>query len=174
LIIRANNYEPRNNSEYYILDRQLTAGKAGRFDLTGIYWGRAQRRKGQEVPLCLMEVKFALNPDIQNLHEQIGRYYDAIREQASVMAEEAEEMLRQKIELGHINQPANRLEAMKTLTISRDIGKFQFMLFLIDYNPHSSLLNLEKINRLPFAHQLRIYRGGFALWHANLVPLMST
>ena len=61
MIIRANNYEPRNNSEYYIIDRQITAGDAGRFDLTGIYWARGKRRKGQEVSLCLMEVKFALN-----------------------------------------------------------------------------------------------------------------
>ena len=32
MIIRANNYEPRNNSEYFIVDRQYSAGKAGRFD----------------------------------------------------------------------------------------------------------------------------------------------
>ena len=43
MIIRANNYEPRNNSEYFIVDRQYAAGHAGRFDLTGFYWDRIGR-----------------------------------------------------------------------------------------------------------------------------------
>ena len=38
LIIRANNNEPRNNTEYFIIDRQYTTEKGERFDLTGIYW----------------------------------------------------------------------------------------------------------------------------------------
>lgn len=59
MIIRANNFEPRNNSEYFIIDRQYTVS-IGRFDLTGIFWDRNRRRKHQEVDLCLMEVKFAL------------------------------------------------------------------------------------------------------------------
>ena len=53
LIIRANNFEPRNNTEYFIVDRQYVA-KEGRFDLSGIYWKREGRRKGQKVPVCLM------------------------------------------------------------------------------------------------------------------------
>ena len=173
MIIRANNYEPRNNSEFYIIDRQITAGKAGRFDLTGFYWKRAKRRKGQEVPFCLMEVKFALNADIQHVHEQIERYYLAIQNRAGEMAEEAEGILRQKIELGHFNQPANRLAAMKTLSISRDINQFQFILVLIDYNPHSSLLNMGKLMGLPFANQLKIFNTGFAMWELNLDPIRN-
>lgn len=54
LIIRANNNEQRNASEYFIIDRQyVTPG--GRFDLTGIYWNRNRRRKDQIVPLSFME-----------------------------------------------------------------------------------------------------------------------
>ena len=39
MIIRANNFEPRNNTEYFIVDRQY-AVREGRFDLTGICWDR--------------------------------------------------------------------------------------------------------------------------------------
>jgi hypothetical protein len=39
MIIRANNYKPRNNSEYFIVDRQYTVD-VGRFDLTGFFWDR--------------------------------------------------------------------------------------------------------------------------------------
>lgn len=65
MIIRANNLERRNNSEYFIIDRQYMKTKA-RFDLIGIFWDRNNRRKNQEVDLCLMEVKFTLNQDIKN------------------------------------------------------------------------------------------------------------
>jgi hypothetical protein len=168
MIIRANNYERRSASEYFIIDRQYVAGQSGRFDLTGFYWNRNRRRKYQTVPLCLMEIKFALNADIQNVDQQLQRYYEAVKQDAQSLAAEAESMLRQKLELGLFDQPKNRLEAMKTLKISRDIEEFQFILFLIDYNPFSHLLDEAKLAVLPFANQLRIFRGGFALWNENL------
>lgn len=168
LIIRANNYEPRNATEYFIIDRQYVAAKIGRFDLTGIYWNRNRRRKGQTVPLCFMEIKFALNSDIQDVDQQMLRYYEAIQGDAVGLAEEAEVMLKQKLELGLFNQPENRLDAMKTLTISSDINTYQFILFLVDYNPFSSHLKLDKLAALPFASQVRIFNGGFALWKKNL------
>jgi len=164
MIIRANNYERRNNTDYFVIDRQVAAGKAGRFDLTGVYWQSGHRKEKQEVPLCLMEIKFALNPDIQNLHKQISRYYEAVREKAGSMADEAEGILHQKIELGHIDQPDYLLKAMKTLTVSKEIENFQFIIILIDYNPRSSLLDLDKLKGLPFLNQLKIFRTGFALW----------
>src|SRR5688500_11431446 len=46
MIIRANNYEPRNNTEYFVIDRQY-AVKEGRFDLTGIHWRRHGRQKNR-------------------------------------------------------------------------------------------------------------------------------
>jgi len=42
LIIRANNFEPHNNTEYFIVDRQYTVFD-GRFDLSGIYWDSKDR-----------------------------------------------------------------------------------------------------------------------------------
>ena len=38
LFIRANNNEPRNNSEYFIVDRQLTMPRRDRIDLSAVYW----------------------------------------------------------------------------------------------------------------------------------------
>ena len=47
MLIRANNYERRNASEYFIVDRQY-AIREGRFDLIGVFWDRKGRRRGGE------------------------------------------------------------------------------------------------------------------------------
>jgi hypothetical protein len=167
MIIRANNLEPRNNSEYFIIDRQYTT-QVGRFDLTGFVWPRDNRRRGQTVPLCFMEIKFALNPDIQKVHEQLARYYAAIKANAVAIAKEAEIIFKQKLELGLFKQDQARLAAMQTLKISGDIDQFQFILILVDYNPHSSHFNLAQLKQLPFAQQIKIFYSGFAMWQQNL------
>jgi hypothetical protein len=167
MIIRANNFEPRNNTEYFVVDRQYTL-KEGRFDLTGMYWAREGRRRKQEVPVCLMEIKFALNKDIQEIHEQLARYYEPIKKNAASIAEEMESIFRQKLELKLYDQPSDRLNAMQTLTFSRDIKDFQFILVLVDYNQNSRLLALEKIKKLPFAEQIKIFYSGFGMWGQNV------
>ena len=169
MIIRANNNEPRNNSEYFILDRQYSAGKAGRFDLTGFYWPRNGRHKGQSVPLCLIEIKYALNQDIQKLDEQICRYYDAVQNDVEGFCKEAETIFQQKLALGLLRQPPARVEAMKTLKFIRDIDQFQFLIMLVDYNPFSKHLDLRKLSVLPFARQIRIFYAGFGLWEQNML-----
>ena len=150
MIIRANNFEPRNNTEYFIIDRQYTIPE-GRFDLTGIFWEMSRRKRNQEVPVCLMEIKFALNSDIGEVHEQLARYYDAIKPHADKIADEMQVVFRQKIELGLYQQSPDRLEALKTLSFCKNIEQFQFILVLVDYNPKSSKLNLQSIADLPFA-----------------------
>lgn len=167
LIIRANNLEPRNNSEYFILDRQY-ATQAGRFDLTGFVWPRNKRRRGQEVPLCFMEIKFALNPDIQEVHQQLARYYEVIKADPQALADEAEAIFKQKLELGLFKQDPARLAALQTLEFSGDIDQFQFILILVDYNPYSSHFNLAQLKQLPFAQQVKIFHSGFAMWQQNL------
>ncbi len=167
LIIRANNLEPRNNTEYFVIDRQY-AVETERFDLIGLYWNRQQRRRNQEVPLCLMEVKFALNSDIKEVHTQLTRYYEVVQRQAAKIAEEHERIFRQRLELGLYKQTAERLAAMKTLRITRDVTHFQFILILVDYNPHSLLLDREQLAQLAFAPQIRVFKSGFAMWNANL------
>jgi hypothetical protein len=69
-------------------------------------------------------------------------------------------------------QEANRLRAMRTLTFSPDLSQVQFVLILIDYNPHSKLIKSSKLEQLPFANQVRIFKGGFALWQDN-VPVLA-
>ncbi len=167
MIIRANNFEPRNNTEYFIVDRQY-ALREGRFDLTGFYWERAGRRRYQEVPVCLMEIKFALNTDIRDVHNQLARYYEPIKNNAAAIAEEMETVFRQKLELKLYDQSTERINAMRTLTFSRNIEAFQFILVLVDYNPNSSLYNLKDIRNLPFANQIKIFHTGFGMWQSNV------
>jgi hypothetical protein len=147
------------------------AGKIGRFDMTGFYWPRRGRRRGQIVPVCLFEVKFALNQDIQDVHDQLQRYYDAIKARVVEFAEETQAIFKQKLELGLFDLSPERLEAMKTLTFSRELEAFQFILILVDYNPHSRLYDEEGLKRLPFASQVRLMRSGFAMWRSNLRPI---
>jgi hypothetical protein len=171
MIIRANNDEPRNNSEYFIVDRQYAAGSSGRFDLTGFCWPRTGRQRNQEVPICLIEIKYALNQDIQSLHEQINRYYEVVANDVARFTKEVETIYFQKLGLGLFCQPGNRLDAMKTLKFSKDIKQFQFIILLIDYNPFSKHLDLNKLKELPFANQIRVFNSGFALWEQNLKKL---
>jgi hypothetical protein len=165
LIIRANNFERRNNSEYFLLDRQYVVGKA-RFDLMGFCWPRDRRARRQEVPMCLMEVKFALNSDIADVHSQLDRYYHAVEPLAKDMAEEAEAVFRQKIDLGLYDRSPRR-DALRTLRISRNFSTFQFILILVDYNPNSTLFDCWKLAQLPFANQIRLFSGGLAMWQQN-------
>jgi hypothetical protein len=73
-----------------------------------------------------------------------------------------ETVFKQKLALDLYNQPLNRLNFMKTLTFSRDIKDFQFILVLVDYNQNSRLLALEKIRELPFKDQIKVFTPGLA------------
>jgi hypothetical protein len=66
---------------------------------------------------------------------------------------------------------ADRINAMKTLTFSRDINKFQFILVLVDYNENSKLLDLTSLENLPFASQIKVFHAGFGMWHHNVKPI---
>ena len=170
MIIRANNFEHRNNTDYFIVDRQYVI-QTERFDLIGVFWGRSGRNRNREASVCLLEVKFALNTDISEIHNQLARYHEAIRPRAAKIAEEMQAVFRQKIELGLVQQTTERLDALKTLSFSKNIDDFQFILVLVDYNPNSSLLDLESLASLPFANQIKIFSSGFAMWQQNVKPL---
>ena len=171
LIIRANNCEKETNSEYFIVDRQYAVNKARYvYDLVGIFWDRNSRKKYQVVPLCFMEVKFAISQDIKNIHNQLNKYYEAICQRPKELAREFETIFKQKLELGLYDQK-NRIEALKTLRFSEDVEQFQFILFLVDYNPNSIQFDLDKLLNLPFAKQIRVFYGGFAMWQQNTIPI---
>lgn len=57
---------------------------------------------------------------------------------------------------------------METLILARDIEQFQFILILVDYNPHSRQLDLARLASLPFANQVKLFFGGLAMWEHRL------
>ena len=175
LLIRANNLEPRTNSEYFIVDRQYARG-AARFDLIGVCWPSERRKRGQEIAPCFFEIKFALNADIREIHDQLKRYYDLIARDAGGFAQEIEQLLKQKLELGLFKQPQERLDAMKTLTVSTKLERFEFIIVLVDFNPFSTLFEEAEASlaTLSFAPQIKIFRTGFALWQQSLKSPIGT
>lgn len=175
LIIRANNLEERVNSEYFIIDRQYVGEKesSDRFDLTGIYWSGKNRKRGQKVPLVCMEVKYSLNKDIQEIDEQLNRYYVHLEKRIKTIADESTIVLKQKLELGIIVPDKERRETLSTLSISDSINEVQFVVILVDYNPNSILFEraIEKLKKLPYKSQIKIFKGGFAMWEEELRDL---
>ena len=172
LLIRANNLELRNNSEYFVIDRQYTTAQRDRFDLTGFFWDRDGRKRGQTVPLCFFELKFALNSDLREVQDQIQRYYNYIANNSKSFAQECHQVFNQKIILGLLNQPKDRMDALKTLAFSENVEDYKFILVLIDYNPNSTLFALDKLKQLPFASQISIFETGFAMWKQNVTAIL--
>ncbi len=163
MIIRANNQEPRNNTEYFIVDRQH-AEVSQRFDLTAIFWPRKGRNRNRKAAPALIEVKFGLNSDIKNIATQVEGYYTTISKNIGDFAAQIKSLLDQKIDLGLFQQDAARSIAMKELEISTDPKDIQLILGLVDYNPNSKLLDYAPIKSLPFASQIMIFRSGFGMW----------
>lgn len=169
LVIRANNLEEKTMSEYYIIDRQYQTSqkeKVNRFDLTGFYWNNELPHSNSIVPLSFLEVKFALNNDIQDLDDQLNRYYGYVKENTTDLVEEYKVMLEQRLQLGLYNQAENKLQALGKVEFSKDINDFHFHVVLVDYNPRSQLVERAKakLKLLPFEKQIRIFYKGFALW----------
>ncbi len=175
MLVRANNCEPDLNTEYFIIDRQcVTADGKARFDLMAIHWPvQGKRRRGQEVALALLEVKFSLNPDIGQLHKQLSRYYGSVAADVERISHEAQTLLRQKIDLGLFNQSPNRMKALRTLTISRRIEDVRFVVVLVDYNPHSGKLDTDALGQLCFAKQIDLFHVGYGLWDAKCVSVLK-
>lgn len=168
LIVRANNCERDLNSDFFIVDRQVAMpDRVEQFDLMAIYWNREGRKRKQTVPLELLEVKFGQNSDISVIGDQLGRYLQSIERHMGRLAEEAERLLAQKIELALIEQPDDRLEALKTLKVSRRIEDVRFGIVLVDYNPHSSLLVTGNLTIPGRANTIDVFRVGFGLWVRN-------
>ncbi len=174
MLIRANNCEPRLNTEYFIIDRQLvTADRSGQMDLIAVYWPRRNRNRNRKVALSLMEVKYGRNPDIHKLPQQLSRYHDDLEKRVSEVAAEAETLLQQKLELGLFVGTKARLKALKTLTVSRRIEDVRYVVVLVDYNPWSTLLDLDALRDLEFGDRIDIFHVGLALWRRNAEPIAA-
>lgn len=168
LLIRSNNLNENVNSEIFITDRQYTDNtNKTRFDLSGFYWKYGKsRKKGQTVPLTFIEVKYSLNSDIAVIDQQIDKYYNTVKSNISEIAEETKNLKDLKIKLGLINQPNDRLDALKTLKISDKIDDVKFIIALVDYNRNSKLFKeaKPKLEALPYSNQIEIFNCGFAIW----------
>ena len=53
------------------------------------------------------------------------------------------------------------------------MARWQFILVLVDYSPNSTKLALDAIASLPFANQIRVFSGGFAMWQQNVQPIVT-
>ena len=68
LLIRSNNLNKNVNSEIFLTDRQYADNiNNSRFDLSGFFWSRKNRKRNQTVPLTFIEVKYSLNSDISDI-----------------------------------------------------------------------------------------------------------
>lgn len=172
LLIRSNNLNKNVNSEIYLTDRQYADNiNNSRFDLSGFFWSRKNRKRNQIVPLTFIEVKYSLNPDISDIDKQIDKYYNAVKSNISDIATETEYLKNLKIELGLINQTKDRLDAIKTLRISDRIEETKFIVALIDYNPNSKLFDKTKLTSLSFSNQIEIFNCGLAIWNDYLTKI---
>jgi len=172
MIIRANNREERNNSEYIILANQYNVGD--RWDLLALKWPRRQRGGNNPIgQLALIEVKYALNTDIQDADQQLARYYNYISQHLDQICDEMELILRQKLALRLIERTPEQAAQLQKLKLFRDISKVEMILFLVDYNPNSIWKDkmIRKAMLLPFKDQIRIRLGGLAMWDRSSITL---
>lgn len=172
LLIRSNNLNKNVNSEIFLTDRQYADNiNNSRFDLSGFFWSRKNRKRNQTVPLTFIEVKYSLNPDISDIDKQINKYYNAVNSNILDIASETEYLKNLKIELGLINQSKDRLDALKTLKISKKIQDAKFIIALIDFNPNSKLFDKTKLKALSYSSQIEIFNCGLAVWNDYLIKV---
>ena len=171
LLIRANNLESRNVSDYIIIDRQYAVnGSKDRWDLIALRYPSKGKPKGY---LSIIEVKYAQNPDIKDIKLQVERYGDYLERHFSNICCDMNKVLKQKLDLGLIVRSPERIEWLKRLCIDDAIDKqvesAEIIIYLIDYSSNSSLKKLaENSGRPKFGGKVRITLGGLALWQANL------
>ncbi len=183
MLIRANNLEERNNSEYIILVKQypMAAHEPDKItqvylkgDLLALKWPLGNHgSKNPEGQLVLIEVKYALNSDIRDADQQLKQYYEYMRRNIKPLCSEMELILSQKLDLGLIERKPKLLAKLADLKLRRVIKETEFILYLVDYNPNSKWKNemIEKAKDLKFHDQIRIVLGGLAMWEQSSDPL---
>jgi len=171
LLIRANNLESRNNSEYIILDRQYVVNSGvDRWDLVALRWPIEKRgRPNQEGYLSVIEVKYAQNPDIQDIKGQVERYACYLEGHLTEICQDMKNILEQKLDLGLLEKTEGQIKRLRKLPIVPDIAETEVIIYLIDYNSNSSLRDrAEKAGKPDFRGKVHVALGGLALWQSNL------
>ncbi|MFC1957387.1 MBL fold metallo-hydrolase [Chloroflexota bacterium] len=173
LLIRANNLESRNNSEYIILDRQYVVNRGvDRWDLVALRWPIEKRgRPYQEGYLSVIEVKYAQNPDIQDIKNQVERYGGFLEAHLKEICDDMKNILEQKLDLGLLKKTEGQIKRLRELPMVPDIAETEVIIYLIDYNQNSSLKDrAEKAGKPDFRGKVHVALGGLALWQSNLSP----
>jgi len=171
LLIRANNLESRNNSEYIMLDRQYVGNRGvDRWDLIALRWPIEKRgRPYQEGYLSVIEIKYAQNPDIQSISDQVGGYGHYLEAHLPDICDDMRNVLNQKLDLGLLAKTGGQIKRLRKLPIKPDIAETEVVVYLIDYNNNSGLLRRAREAGKPdFKGKVRIALGGLALWQSNL------
>lgn len=171
LLIRANSYTKKVNSEFFIVDRQFADKKDNIVDLLGIFCHR-DRRQGEIITVepFFGEVKYSLNPDIKNIAQQIDRYYSKITESPQSydkFINRIKELLHLKSELGLLEANDRLIDKFKKANIENDSKKLRIIIILIDYNPYSQLYNEDveaRLKGLPFCKNIYVFKTGLAMW----------
>jgi hypothetical protein len=173
-LIRANNREPGIHTDYFAVDRQVLMGSgADRLDVLGIHW--ADRRNDKDLALALIEVKYGVSGGVEKIAGQVNRYYEGLAADIGFFADEAQGILRQKLELGLIaGESAGTIEKLKGLPVSRDLKRVKIVLALVDFSPASTGLKAEELEQLPFAGQIEIFHLGYGLWKKNAKKLRES
>lgn len=119
--------------------------------------------------LSVIEVKYAQNPDIQNISDQVGRYGHYLEAHLPDICDDMRNVLNQKLDLGLLAKTGGQIKRLRKLPIKPDIAETEVVVYLIDYNNNSGLLRRAKEAGKPdFKGKVRIALGGLALWQRNL------
>jgi hypothetical protein len=116
--IRANNREPGVHTDYFAVDRQVLMGSsADRLDVLGIHW--PDHLRDQDLGLALIEMKYGVSGGVEKIAGQVNRYYEGLKANVEFFANEAESILRQKLELGLIaaGESAGHHKAQKAASV---------------------------------------------------------
>ncbi len=166
MLIRSMNFEPLN-TEYIAVDRQAVGeDRKGRTDVDGVFWPGGRRGTDEPLAPALIEVKYGVKVD--NIAEQVGRYYGERKNKMKFFVERLQAQLRQKARLGLLPGLDKFQKAkIQKLPISNDIEDLRVVIALVDYNPRSRRFADDALRKLPFANQIDLFYLGFGMWKSN-------
>jgi len=141
-----------------------------RWDLVALRWPIEKRgRPYQEGYLSIIEVKYAQNPDIQNIKSQVERYACYLEAHLPEICDDMKNILDQKLDLGLLAKTEGQIKRLRKLPIKPNIVETEVIIYLIDYNQNSDLKKrAEKAGKPEFEGKVRVALGGLALWQSNL------
>jgi len=128
-------------------------------------------RPYQEGYLSVIEVKYAQNPDIQNIKKQVERYARYLEANLPNICDDMKNILDQKLDLNLLAKTDGQIKRLRKLPIIPDILETEVIIYLIDYNNNSSLLERAKdVGKPDFKGRVRVAFGGLALWQSSSEP----